>query len=196
MAVHHKGNAPSSMTVILALVLVCEVLASLPLSAQSIGERIRVTIPGVTSVGEVTTVNDLGFQMLEGEILQSFSYREIARLERSTGRQSQWKAGFLYGGGAGVGAGLLYGALVSGACDTLTLGGATQECAEVGAEVALLAALTWGAGGGLLGAGVGALIRRELWTAIPFARTDLSFRPIVGRSPSSNTLLLGVRIAH
>ena len=196
MAVHHKGNAPSSMTVILALVLVCEVLASLPLSAQSIGERIRVTIPGVTSVGEVTTVNDLGFQMLEGEILQSFSYREIARLERSTGRQSQWKAGFLYGGGAGVGAGLLYGALVSGACDTLTLGGATQECAEVGAEVALLAALTWGAGGGLLGAGVGALIRRELWADIPFARTDLSFRPIVGRSPASNTLLLGVRIAH
>ena len=196
MAVHHKGNTPSSLAVVLALVLVCEVLASLPLSAQSIGERIRVTIPGVTLVGEVTTVNDLGFQMLEGEILQSFSYREIARLERSTGRQSQWRTGLLYGGGAGVGAGLLYGVLVSGACDTLTLGGATQECAEVGAEVALLAALTWGAGGGLLGAGVGALIRRELWTDISFARTDLSFRPIVGRSPASNTLLLGVRIAH
>ena len=66
-------------------------------------------------------------------------------------------------------------------CDVLTLGGATEECAEVGAEVALLAALTWGAGGGLLGAGVGALIRREFWTDIPFARTDLSFRPIIGR---------------
>ena len=85
---------------------------------------------------------------------------------------------------------------MSGACDTLTLGGATEECAEVGAEVALLAALTWGAAGGLLGMGVGALVRRELWTDIPFARTDLSFIPIVGPGPATNTMLLGVRIVH
>ena len=85
---------------------------------------------------------------------------------------------------------------MSGACDTLTLGGATEECAEVGAEVALLAALTWGAAGGLLGTGVGALVRRELWTDISFARTDLSFRPFVGPGPATNTMLLGVRIVY
>ena len=196
MAVYHKGPAAAILTFVLALVLAGEGLTSLPLSAQSIGDRIRVTTPGLTAVGEVTVADDQGFQMLRGGTLQSFSYREIARLERSAGRQSQWKAGLLYGGGAGVGAGLLYGALVSGACDTLTLGGATEECAEIGAEVALLAALTWGAAGGLLGMGVGSLIRRELWTDIPFARTDLSFIPIVGPGPATNSMLLGVRIVH
>ena len=196
MEVYHKGDAAASLTLVLALILVGEGLTSLPLSAQSIGDRIRVTTPGLTAVGEVTVADDQGFQMLEGGTLQSFSYREIARLERSAGRQSQWKAGLLYGGGAGVGAGLLYGALVSGTCDTLTLGGATAECAEIGAEVALLAALTWGAAGGLLGMGVGALVRRELWTDIPFARTDLSFIPIVGPGPATNSMLLGVRIVH
>ena len=196
MAVYDKGGAAASLAFVMALVPVGEGLTSLPLSAQSIGDRIRVTTPGLTAVGEVTVVDDQGFQMLHRGTLQSFSYRAIARLERSAGRQSQWKTGLLYGGGAGVGAGLLYGALVSGACDTLTLGGATQECAEVGAEVALLAALTWGAGGGLLGAGVGALVRRESWADIPFARTDLSFRPIVRPGLATNRMLLGVRILH
>ena len=196
MAVYHKGDAAASLAFVLALVLVCEGLTSHPLAAQSIGDRLRVTTPGLTAVGEVAVVDDQGFQMLHRGTLQSFSYRDIARLERSAGRQSQWRAGLLYGGGAGVGAGLLYGALVGSTCDVLTLGGATEECAEVGAEVALLAALTWGAAGGLLGMGVGALIRQELWTDIPFARTDLSFRLIVGRGPASNTMLLGVRVVH
>ena len=196
MAGYYKGNAIASLAFVPALMLAGEASISLPLSAQSIGDRIRVTTPGVTAVGEVTTMDDQGLQMLNGGILQSFSYRQIARLERSAGHQSQWRKGLIYGGGAGVGAGLLYRALVSGACDTLTLGVATEDCAEVGAEVAFLAAVTWGAAGGLLGTGVGALVRRELWADVPFTRADVSFRPIIGRGPATNTMLLGVRIAH
>ncbi|MDE2752484.1 MAG: hypothetical protein OXI83_07920 [Gemmatimonadota bacterium] len=181
---------------LLALLLGTEALNSLPLSAQNIGDRIRVTTPGAVAVGDVTMVDNQSFRMRDGEILRSFTYREIARLELSTGRQSQWRTGLLYGGGAGVGAGLLYGALVSGTCDALTLGGASQECAEAGAEVAVVAGLVWGAAGGLLGTGVGALVRRELWTDIPFARADVSLRPIIGRGPGTDRMLLGVRIAH
>ena len=196
MEVHRKGDIGVKLGSLVAVLLVSQALTSLPLAAQSIGDRIRVTAPGVIVVGEVTLVDGQGFQMREGGILQSFSYREIARLERSAGRQSQWKKGLLYGGGAGVGVGLAYGALVSGTCDALTLGGATEECAEVGAEVALVAGLAWGAAGGLLGTGVGALVRRELWTDVPFARADVSFRPIIRRGPATNSMLLGVRIAH
>ncbi|MXX56625.1 MAG: hypothetical protein F4106_03400 [Gemmatimonadetes bacterium] len=196
MGVGRTSNTGIQLGPMLALLVASQVPALLPLSAQSIGDRIRVTTPGATTVGEVTIVDDHGFRIREGEIHRSFTYREIARLERSTGRKSRWKTGLLYGGGAGVGAGLLYGALVSGACDALTLGGASQECAETGAEVAVVAGLVWGAAGGLLGTGVGALVRRELWTDIPFARADVSLRPIIGRVPGTNSMLLGVRIAH
>ncbi|MXX72577.1 MAG: hypothetical protein F4205_16885 [Gemmatimonadetes bacterium] len=196
MGVGRTSNTGIQLGPMLALLVASQVPALLPLSAQSIGDRIRVTTPGATTVGEVTIVDDHGFRIREGEIHRSFTYREIARLERSTGRKSRWKTGLLYGGGAGVGAGVLYGALVSGACDALTLGGASQECAETGAEVAVVAGLVWGAAGGLLGTGVGALVRRELWTDIPFARADVSLRPIIGRVPGTNSMLLGVRIAH
>jgi len=196
MGLVRKSDTGVQPGALLALLLASLALTSQPLSAQSIGDRIRVTTPGFNAIGEVTMVDDQGFQMRDGGTLHSFSYREIARLELSAGRQSQWKTGLLYGGGAGVGAGLLYGALVSSTCDALTLGGATGECAETGAQVALVAGVVWGAAGGLLGTGVGALVRRELWTDVPFARADLSFRPIVGPGPATNSMLLGVRIAH
>ena len=72
MAVYHKGDAAASLAFVL-LVLVGEGLTSLPLSAQSIGDRIRVTTPGMTAVGEVTVVDDQGFQMLNRGTFQSFS---------------------------------------------------------------------------------------------------------------------------
>ena len=64
MAVYHKGDAAASLAFVLALVLVGEGLTSHPLAAQSVGDRIRVTTPGLTAVGEVIVVDDQGFQML------------------------------------------------------------------------------------------------------------------------------------
>lgn len=191
-----KGNAEASLAVVPALAIVAAGLIPVPLSAQSIGDRVRVTTSMMVAVGEVTTMDNQGFQVLERGALQSFSYADIARLERSAGRQSLWKKGLMYGGGTGVGAGVLYGALVSSTCDVLTLGAASNECAETGAQVALVAGLAWGAAGGLVGAGVGALIRREAWDDIPFAGTRLSFSPIVAPRPSTGGVSLGLSILH
>ncbi|MDE2982804.1 MAG: hypothetical protein OXU74_16560 [Gemmatimonadota bacterium] len=193
---YRGGSAEAPPIFVLALTIAATGLIPFPLAAQNTGDRVRVTTSTMVAVGEVTTVNRSGFQVQDRGALHSFSYDDIARLERSAGRQSQWKRGLMYGGGTGVGAGVLYGALVSSTCDVLTLGTASNECAETGAQVALLAGLTWGAAGGLVGAGVGALIRREAWDDIPFAGTRLSLTPIVAPRPSTGGVSLGLRILH
>lgn len=193
---YRGGSAEAPRTFVLALAIAATGSIPFPLAAQSTGDRVRVTTSTMVAVGEVTTVDNQGFQVLDQGAMQSFSYDDIARLERSAGRQSQWKTGLMYGGGAGVGAGVLYGALVSSTCDVLTLGTASNECAETGAQVALVAGLTWGAAGGLVGAGVGALIRREAWDDIPFAGTRLSFTPIFAPRPSTGGVALGLSILH
>ena len=191
-----KPSAEVPLAFVLALAMVAAGSIPFPLSAQSIGDRVRVTTSAMVAIDEVTTVDNLGFQVLDQGALQTFSYDDIARLERSAGRQARWKKGLMYGGGTGVGAGVLYGALVSSTCDVLTLGAASNECAETGAQVALVAGLTWGAAGGLVGAGVGALIRREAWDDIAFAGTRLSITPIVAPPPSTGGVSLGLRILH
>lgn len=163
-----------------------------PLSGQSVGDRVRVTTIGMTVVGEVAGLGDEGLQVLHGGSRQTFSYREITRLQRSAGRESRWKDGLLYGGGCGVVAGVVYGRLWGSACETLT--GASGECDEIGLQAAIWAAMTWGAGGGLLGMGIGALIRRELWADIPVRRTGFAFRPLLVPGPRSGTLVVGARL--
>ena len=153
--------------------------ASSPLQAQSVGDRVRVSVSGNTYVGEVTAVSDGGFELGGGRWVRSIDYAGIQRLERSTGTRSLWKKGLVYGAAAGAGAGVLYGVLVSGTCEVLTVGTATEECNEVGIQVALVAGAAWGAIGGVLGMGVGALFRTEAWTTIPLGGTKIAYTPMI-----------------
>ena len=167
---------PCSLPVLFALAVIT---ASTPLQAQSVGDRVRVSVSGNTYVGEVTAVSDGGFELGGGRWVRSIDYAGIQRLERSTGTRSLWKKGLVYGAAAGAGAGVLYGVLVSGTCEVLTVGTANEECNEVGIQVALVAGAAWGAIGGGLGMGVGALFRTEAWTTIPLGGTKIAYTPMI-----------------
>ena len=186
MGVYNRVVVAVSLVFVAALAtLLVEGLAPLPLSAQNVGDRVRVSAPGLATVGEVTAVNDEGFQM---GIRGSFLYREIERLERSMGQERQWKKGLGYGAAIGAGVGVLGGVVL---CDEL--GGCDDGWDVV---IVGLSVLTYAPLGGLVGLGVGALVKRESWTDIPFAGTDLGLAPMVEPGATANTVRLGVRIAH
>ena len=188
----HSRSVPTLTTSMLIALWMS--LASSPLAGQQVGDRVRVLVSGQSIVGEVTSMDGQGIQLLRDGRHQTFVPGDITRLERSDGVQSRWKKGLYYGGALGAGAGVLYGR-VGETCDVLF--GATDECTEVVVEVAIVAGLIGGAIGGVLGAGVGALIRREAWTAIPVGGTMVRLSPVVGHRLGPNgqsALLLGAHI--
>ena len=189
----HLRSVPTLRTFM--LIVLWMNLVSSPLAGQNVGDRVRVLVSGQSIVGEVTSMDGQGIQLLRDGRHQTFVPGDITRLERSDGVQSRWKKGLYYGATVGAGAGVLYGRLVGETCDVLI--GETKECTEVGIKVAIVAGLTWGAIGGGLGAGVGALIRRETWTAIPIGGTMVDLSPVVTPRLGPNgqsALLLGARI--
>lgn len=68
MKVHRKGDTGAKSGSLLAVLIASHALVSPGLSAQSIGDRIRVTTPGVTVVGEVTLVDDQGLTGPDGQV--------------------------------------------------------------------------------------------------------------------------------
>lgn len=154
---------------------------SCSLTAQEVGDRVRVFVAGTTTIGEVTALSDEGFELIgQGRRQSSFKYGRIYRLERSLGARHAWKRGLAYGAAGGVALGLLLGVFQAGACEWLTAGLLDGECAGHGLQVAVVAGVNMGVAGGVLGTAVGALIRRESWTPIPIAGRRLTSRPMVG----------------
>ena len=154
--------------------------ASSPLAGQDIGDRVRVSVGGTTTIGEVTAVRSEGFDLLGRGRRQSFGYGQIYRLERSLGTAHLWKKGLAYGAGGGVALGLLLGVFQASACEWLALGIPTGECAEHGLRAAVVAGVNMGAVGGVLGTAVGAFMKRESWTPIPIDGRRLKVSPMVG----------------
>ena len=152
-----------------------------PLFPQDVGDRVRVTTGGGMVAGRIVGVSGDGFELgLSGGGSGSFTRADIVRLERSLGTSSAWKRGLLYGGAGGALVGFtVANTLITATCDVVTLGTATEECSEEGFGVALANGAIWGALGGLLGMGVGALIRGpERWEDIAFGGMDAAFSPI------------------
>lgn len=152
------------------------------LLGQDVGDRVRVTTEaGSQAIGRIVEVRSSGFDLgMAGGQAGSFVRAEILRLERSLGSRSRWTEGLLYGGGGAFVAGFTVATtLISTTCDVVTLGTATEECTEDGFGVALAFAAIWGAVGGALGMGVGALMRGpERWEQIRLGDVDAGFRPI------------------
>ena len=152
----------------------------LTLSAQDVGDRLRVTFLEGSISGTVVSMSSSSFELgMPGNRNRLVLFDDIRKLERSLGTRSFWKHGLVYGAGAGVAAGILYGALTHEACEVLTLGSTKEVCDEFGFKVAVQAAAVWGGGIGLGGLIVGALIRRQEWAAIPIPNSvgQLNVRP-------------------
>ncbi|WP_420634947.1 hypothetical protein [Candidatus Palauibacter sp.] len=152
-----------------------------PLVAQDVGDRVRVTTGGGMAVGRIVAVSGDGFDLaLSGGGSGSFTRADIVRLERSLGTSSAWKRGLLYGAAGGALVGFTIArTLIYATCEVVTLGTATEECSEEGFGVALANGAIWGVLGGVLGMGVGALIRGpERWEDAAFGGMDAAFSPI------------------
>ena len=152
------------------------------------GDRVRVSVDGIRLIGRVTVVNHDGFELVQGDMRRSFAYRDIDRLERSIGMRSRWLAGL----GLGLLGGFIAYPTVKGAWGCLENDWKGQSCQEKEKGM-----FTWVGTGGLLGLGVGALMKRESWERIGLWDDMVSISPIVAphRGPEGrHGLLLGARI--
>ena len=167
----------------LFLVVIGLLVGAQTLDAQQVGDRVRVTTEvGSRVIGRIVAVRSDVFDLdMAGGQAGSFARADLLRLERSLGSSSRWKQGLLYGGGGAFIVGFTVAkTLIDTTCEVFTLGTATEECAEEGLGAALVFAGLWGAVGGALGLGVGALIRGpERWEEIRFGDVGLGFRPII-----------------
>lgn len=153
-----------------------------PLCAQDVGDRVRVTTDvGSRVIGRIVAVRSAGFDLgLSGGQSGSFARADILRMERSLGTKSAWQKGLLYGAGGGFLVGFTVAeTLIYTTCEVVTLGTATEECEEEGFGVALAFSAIWGAIGGVLGMGVGALMKGpERWETIALGGGEPTLQPI------------------
>ena len=126
---------------------------------QEMGERVRVTLAGDTTVvGSITAIRSGELELArEGGGRQIVFQNGVERLERSVERR-QWKTGSLIG--AGVGAGLGVAFWIRGEEGCLDIGGGCVGLAGVWNVPPT--AVAWG----LLGMGIGALVKRDGWEPI------------------------------
>lgn len=168
-----------------------------PLHGQNVGQRVRVTVGNDIYVGEVIAVDGRSFELFgHGRVVTFTEASHIDRIERSIMR-SQWKRGLKWGAITGASGGVLYGVLFGTGCELLTASTATDTCTRFGLGMALFAGAAWGAAGGVIGMGVGALLKEEAWTPIPLGDRRVeyapTFQPLVGPNDHPG-LSLGVRI--
>lgn len=134
------------------------------------GDRVRLSVSGNTLIGSVGAVSDEGFEFEHGGLLRSVAFRELDKLEVSSGTQPLRRARIwssVLGGLAGL------------------LGAAAAQSPECWTDITLcnrreLMWLTGGAASGAaLGGGVGALFRGESWETLPLDHWSFTFSPIV-----------------
>jgi hypothetical protein len=138
----------------------------------TVGSRIRLLAPTVvTGRIEGMVIQLDGRSMLvgaNGRTPVSVPHQAITRLEVSTGRRGHALLGL--GIGAAVGAGL--GAAL-GSTGCVPAVGCGQSYSGGAAAVGAVGGAAWGAG-------IGALIRTDRWSAVPLERLRLSLGPIRG----------------
>ena len=150
------------------------------LSAQDVGDRLRVTFLEESVSGTVVSMSSSSFEISQGDNrTRLVLFENIRKLERSLGTRSHWKEGLVYGACIGVAGGILIGALMHGSCDLLTFGSVEEECDSFGFKVGLVSAAAGGGSIGLGGLIIGSLIRRQEWAVIPIPNTvgQLNVRP-------------------
>jgi hypothetical protein len=132
------------------------------------GDRVRVTAPSVSGgrfAGTVLTVDPDSLVVQTGTETRRLPRASIERLDLSSGRKSHTLLG--------AGVGFLVGAAVGGGL----VASDPTSCDEVHAACIAVGAAVLGAGGGLVGALTGALVRTERWAEVPLDRVRLGLIP-------------------
>ena len=147
------------------IILLALIGVAIPVQAQDVGDRVRVSFPDSTAIGEVTAVSDEGFEIMRDSTLFSFDYESIESLDRSIGRKRLWLEGAAIGAviPIRIGFGLIVG------CSEIVDGGPVTAvffmvlCFAPGLGIALVGAPV----GAVVGGIAGAFIHREEWAAVP-----------------------------
>ena len=180
-----KESLMSSQTPLPIVVGMALAMVSSSLRAQSVADHTRLFSAGPTVTGMAAAVNDQQVELLQEAASPSFAYGNISELQESAGAQSQWKAGLKWGAIAGGGVGLLAGNLVGESCDVLVdiveaFDADTDEgCGGFRIGAMLLYGAFGGAVGGLVGMGVGALIKTEPEVSASLGSTVFTFSPTI-----------------
>ena len=180
-----KESLMSSQTPLPIVVGMALAMVSSSLRAQSVADHTRLFSAGPMVTGMAAAVNNQQVELLQEAASPSFAYGNISELQESAGAQSQWKAGLKWGAIAGGGVGLLAGNLVGESCDVLVdiveaFDADTDEgCGGFRIGAMLLYGAFGGAVGGLVGMGVGALIKTEPEVSASLGSTVFTFSPTI-----------------
>ncbi len=137
------------------------------ISSITIGSRIRLSAPAVTKRRIEGTIIEMDVRSLligtEDRSTLSVPRQAITKLDVSLGKHRQVRKGILIGGGIGA------------IALALTLSSYITESSG------WVTVLTGGfAGGAMWGAGIGALIKKDRWSAVPIELVQLGLAPTQG----------------
>ncbi len=185
--------------IILSSVVTLTVMSSpVSLLAQSVGDRVRVTTDDDKMTGTINSVNDNGFLLYRpgaGRLAMKFS--DINLLERRIKSGSYWKSGGILGFAIGGTAGAFLGWFAANFDITISLYGSPSRDSEEGKSI-IAGIFIVGVSCGLLGSGIGALIKRHKWETIPIPsmRGRLRISPMfdVASIGGNRRTILGARI--
>ena len=153
---------------------------------QSLGDRVRVTVPGNRLTGEVAGKDGTGISVdIDDGESRRFAMDEIELIERSVGTRNYTAEGLAIGFGAGAAIGLA-AILTSDACDRTE----PYMPTAVGCSGAtVIGAVVLGALGGVAGLVAGTLMRGERWEPIPVTTPlEPSLRFVVDAGPGGRGL--------
>ncbi|WP_419947679.1 hypothetical protein [Candidatus Palauibacter sp.] len=149
------------------------------LQAQSVGDRVRVSVEDDTYVGEVTAVSEEGLELVDDSVPYSFEYALMTGLDRSVGTKRMWKEGFV----AGVTVPVLIAVEATSLCfeGLGVMGDAVGIifCALVAMPI-FVVSLAVAAVGGVVGAGIGAFIKGDVWEPVVLAERAFGSASIIG----------------
>ena len=142
------------------------------------GARVRVTAPDCGVRRLAITVEELsgdsftflGDPTRSSNSINNCSLASVTRLEVRSGRQRRWGRGALIGGIVGGAFGLV--GSVGYVADGCTFGCDGQEAAIFASGIAF-----FGIGAGIIGAGIGALIKTDRWEEVPLDRLRVNVVP-------------------
>ena len=148
-------------SVLLSVMVLAAMHFPAPIFGQNIGDRVRVTVARGTIIGKVTSMDPGRFELsLSHGASQSIIYSNIQKLERSLGKRTYKKRGFLIGAGVGVAAAIFIGSGGDSESDAFARDTGLDA---IGAIVGILAIPVCGVGG----LAIGGLVIGEKWETIP-----------------------------
>ena len=164
-------------------------------TAQSVGERLRVTMADARYDGYLSAHDSTSFSLIQrdGDLLR-IPHGEIDLLERHMGSRSYRAVGFLVGGGIGVAAGVLLSQIADNSCNQGTV--SDDSCDGKPWIDGKLAASIGGSSLAITGYMVGALIRRDIWQQTTFITSgNLQLYPMYKIHFADQSACVGIGLA-